>query len=145
MYISSDNEYVKRNITAFLSQRGYNVYRVISDGIVHSKSSGTLYVKRFYINGIQINMNFHLSTCCTRPAHLDGFTEHKGYYDLMIDWKALADSKMLLAWRNVKPKMAFRFVSTFAKSAKIATNKLTSYVLLDPDKIDSSNKNWPNF
>ena len=63
----------------------------------------------------------------------------------MIDWKALADSKMLLAWRNVKPKMAFRFVSTFAKSAKIATNKLTSYVLLDPDKIDSSNKNWPNF
>ena len=76
---------------------------------------------------------------------MDGFTEHKGYYDLLIDWKALSVSKILLAWRNVKPKNAFKFVSTFAKSVKIASKNIRSHVLIDPDKIDSSDKNWHSF
>ena len=45
----------------------------------------------------------------------------------------------------MKPKKAFRLVSTFVKSVKIASKKKSSFVLLDPDKIDSSEKNWRNF
>ena len=81
----------------------------------------------------------------TWTDHLDQFTQHRGYFDLLVDWKALSSSNTLLAWRNVKPKFAVRYISTFAKSVKIASKKLNSYVLLNPDEVDSSKHNWPSF
>jgi len=42
IYISSDNEVVKLRLTSLLESKGYKVYRTISDGIVHSKTSSVL-------------------------------------------------------------------------------------------------------
>ena len=40
VYISSDNEEAKQAMAARLRSKGYSVYHVISNGIIHSKSSG---------------------------------------------------------------------------------------------------------
>ena len=117
VYISSDNEYVKQNLTEILQSLGYKVYRVLSDGIVHSKSS----------------------------AILSKLTSKKGYHDTLVDWKCISNSNILLVWRDVRPKFAIRFISTFAKSAKLSNESHNAFVLIDPNKIDSSSKNWKHF
>lgn len=117
VYISSDNEDVKDLLASALISKGFRVFRLSSDGIVHSKSSKTL----------------------------NSFTETKGFFDLLLDWKCLVLSETLYAWRNVKPKFAHKLISTFAKSTKIASNKRKAYVLLDAEKVDTSSKNWKSF
>jgi len=117
VYVSSDNEQVKRVLCNKLQYLGYNVYRIRSDeGIYHSKDS----------------------------ARISNIKNKMEYFDLAIDWRGLVLSNILMTWRDVKPGNAYRFISTFAKSARLASRS-KGLVLIDPNHLDTSDNNWKSF
>jgi len=117
VYISSDNDLVRDILSRRLVDKGYRVYRSVSAGVVHSKSASVL----------------------------GKLTSNNGFFELLLDLKCLASSDTILAWRDVKPKFAVRYLSTFAKSAKLMANSEHAFVLIDPMRVDPSDKNWKRF
>ena len=137
VYLSSDNEDIKDVLSHALLSKGFRVFRAISEGIRHSKSSKSL-TPIPAINGL-FDLFFETSKAV---AH---FADKKSFFHLLLDWKCLVLSNTVYAWRNVRPRNAVKFVSTFVKSTKLAGNKKQVFVLINAEKFDNSSRNWKSF